>query len=106
MRQRFKKVYVVDISKSLLETAAERVKAAGLEDLVEIIEHDVTEASVFDVLPAKGSVDLVTFSYSLSMIPDKLTVRPAMGLWAETRARADAHTRAAGTWHGYVFAEA
>lgn len=73
MRQRFKKIYVVDISKSLLETAAERVKAAGLEDLVEIIEHDVTEASVFDVLPATGSVDLVTFSYSLSMIPDKLT---------------------------------
>lgn len=71
MRERFSKIVICDISKSLLETAAERVKKAGLEDLVELVEHDVTDESVFEKLPAKGSVDLITFSYSMSMIPDK-----------------------------------
>lgn len=37
-----------------------------------IVNHDFTAPSVFQALPAlEGQVDWVTFSYSLSMIPDK-----------------------------------
>ena len=47
------------------------VAAMGLEDVVKVIEHDFTAASVFTSMPAKGSVDIITMSYSYSMIPDQ-----------------------------------
>lgn len=43
----------------------------GLSDIVKVVEHDFTAESVFGVLPAAGSVDIITMSYSYSMIPNK-----------------------------------
>jgi betaine lipid synthase len=57
----FGKIYVVDLCPSLCEVA--RQKLAHLPN-VEIVEGDATEFS-----PSEGDVSLVTFSYSLSMIP-------------------------------------
>mmetsp|Transcript_64644 Transcript_64644/g.154320 ORF Transcript_64644/g.154320 Transcript_64644/m.154320 type:complete len:676 (+) Transcript_64644:146-2173(+) len=72
IRDHFSKIYIVDVSPSLLEIAKERVEKAGLKDIVECVFCDFTsDQAVKDKLPAAGSVDLVTFSYSLSMIPDK-----------------------------------
>ncbi len=71
IRKHFKKIYIVDISASLLSVASNRVKLMGLEDVVEVIEHDCTRQSVLKVLPKKGTVDAVTMSYSFSMIPDQ-----------------------------------
>lgn len=59
-----KRVYVVDLSKSLLEIAKQRVDHAGWQN-VEIVEHDATQFR-----PAEGQADVVTFSYSLTMIPN------------------------------------
>ena len=69
IRQNFKKIYIVDISASLLEVARARVITMGLQDIVVVVEHDFTDSSVFTVLPAISTADIVTFSYSFSMIP-------------------------------------
>ncbi len=61
---KLKKVYVVDLSSSLLEVARDRFKQRGWEN-AEAVEADATKWQ-----PAEGSVDVVTFSYSLTMIPD------------------------------------
>ena len=72
IRGNFKKIYILDISASLLEVARRRVAALGLEDIVTVVECDFTDPSVFSVLPPLGSADIVTFSYSFSMIPKQL----------------------------------
>jgi S-adenosylmethionine-diacylgycerolhomoserine-N-methlytransferase len=59
-----KKVYVVDLSPSLLEVAQRRADERDWEN-VEAVEADATMFR-----PAEGSADVVTFSYSLTMIPD------------------------------------
>ena len=71
VRQRFSKVVILDVSPSLLEMAQRRVDAMGLADIVELVEEDFTKEQAFKALPAEGTVDVVTMSYSLSMIPDK-----------------------------------
>lgn len=43
----------------------------GISDIVKVVEHDFTADSVFSVLPAVGTADIITMSYSYSMIPDK-----------------------------------
>ena len=58
------KVYVLDLSHSLLEVAKKRIATRGWSN-VETIEADATTFQ-----PAGGQVDVVTFSYSLTMIPD------------------------------------
>ncbi len=58
------KVYVVDLSGSLLEVAQQRVADRGWSN-VETVEADATRYQ-----PEGGQVDVVTFSYSLTMIPD------------------------------------
>ena len=58
------KVYVLDLSPSLLEVAKKRIAARGWTN-VETVEADATTFQ-----PAAGPVDVVTFSYSLTMIPD------------------------------------
>lgn len=72
IKKYFKAIYVVDISASLLEIAQRRINNMGLSDIVKVVEHDVT---LDELLPgvncAPGSVDIVTMSYSYSMIPDK-----------------------------------
>ena len=62
----FAKVYVVDLCGPLLKVARERCAARGWHN-VECVEADATTW-----LPdeGRGKVDLVTFSYSLTMIPD------------------------------------
>ena len=59
-----KKVYVVDLSESLLKVASERFKARGWDN-AEAVVGDATKFR-----PPEGQVDVVTFSYSLTMIPD------------------------------------
>ena len=58
------KVYVLDLSHSLLEIAKKRIAERGWSN-VETVEADATTFQ-----PASGPVDVVTFSYSLTMIPD------------------------------------
>ncbi len=60
----FGKIYIVDLCPSLLEVARERKADRGWTN-VEVIEADVTQ-----FLPPEGAADIVTFSYSLTMIPD------------------------------------
>ena len=42
-----------------------------LTDIVRVVEHDFTAESVFKELPTEGKVDVVTMSYSFSMIPNQ-----------------------------------
>jgi len=58
------KIYVLDLSHSLLEIAKQRIAKSGWTN-VETVEADATTFQ-----PPTGSVDVVTFSYSLTMIPD------------------------------------
>ena len=72
IREYFQAIYVIDVSSSLLKIARRRVKAMGLGDIVHIIERDISEENMlssFGVFP--HSVDVVTFSYSLSMMQCK-----------------------------------
>src|SRR5262245_29672022 len=58
------KISVLDLSHSLLEIAKQRIAAKGWTN-VETVEADATTFQ-----PAGGPVDVITFSYSLTMIPD------------------------------------
>ncbi|GIW99110.1 MAG: ubiquinone/menaquinone biosynthesis methyltransferase [Pirellulaceae bacterium] len=59
-----RKAYVVDLSPSLLQVASARFSQLGW-DHVEPIAADATQWQ-----PPERQVDVVTFSYSLTMIPD------------------------------------
>lgn len=61
---KLKKVYLVDLSPSLLDVARSRFEAQGWDNC-EAVEGDATRYT-----PPEGQVDVVTFSYSLTMIPD------------------------------------
>ena len=61
----FERVYVVDLSPSLLQVAQRRIAERGWEN-VQTLEADATQLT----LPAGEQADVVTFSYSLTMIPD------------------------------------
>ncbi|CAN0033728.1 unnamed protein product [Ectocarpus fasciculatus] len=69
LRRFFRQIYVVDVSSSMLEIARARVEAAGLSDIVTIVQQDITAIDAVDELCGAHLADLVTFSYSLSMIP-------------------------------------
>jgi len=58
------RVYVVDLAESLLSVAKKRSRDRGWEN-VEVVAADATRFQ-----PAGEQVDVVTFSYSLTMIPD------------------------------------
>ncbi|MDO5582037.1 MAG: class I SAM-dependent methyltransferase [Planctomycetia bacterium] len=62
--KKLKKVYVVDLAGSLLQVADKRIQDAGWDN-VQTVHTDATTW-----IPPEGSVDVVTFSYSLTMIPD------------------------------------
>ena len=62
--RRLSKVYVVDLTPSLLEVARRRIAREGWAN-VQTVEADVTA-----FVPPGQSADVVTFSYSLTMIPD------------------------------------
>lgn len=57
-------VSVVDLAPSLLTVARRRIAERGWTN-VEAVEADVTTLA-----PSRGPADVVTFSYSLTMIPD------------------------------------
>ncbi|MEY4566387.1 MAG: Demethylmenaquinone methyltransferase [Planctomycetota bacterium] len=62
--QQLKKVYVVDLAGSLLKVAQQRAEKNQWAN-VQTVEADATRWQ-----PTDGPVDVVTFSYSLTMIPD------------------------------------
>lgn len=62
--ERLESVEVVDLSGSLLKVAADRFRQKGWDN-VRAVEADATRYQ-----PSGGPVDVVTFSYSLTMIPD------------------------------------
>lgn len=57
-------IYIVDLSTSLLERARRRIAERGWSN-VTAVQADVTRFT-----PPEGHADVVTFSYSLTMIPD------------------------------------
>ena len=59
-----KQVYVVDLSESLLKVATKRFEEKGWSNAKSV----VADATTFT--PEEGLADVVTFSYSLTMIPD------------------------------------
>ncbi len=62
--RRFQDVAIVDLSSSLLKIAQERIARHGWSN-VRTVRADATTYQ-----PEDGPVDVVTFSYSLTMIPD------------------------------------
>ncbi|WPT16758.1 hypothetical protein PSENEW3_00004766 [Picochlorum sp. SENEW3] len=60
---KFKKIYVVDLCSSLCEQARKKVAENGWKNV------SVVEADACEFTPDEGKATLVTFSYSLSMIP-------------------------------------
>lgn len=62
--QQLQQAWLVDLCPSLLRVARQRVEAHGWQN-VAVIEGDATSWQ-----PPQAPVDLVTFSYSLTMIPD------------------------------------
>jgi len=69
-RGNFSKISLVDLSGSLLKQAEIRVRQHGWEELVEFVEEDAILYAKNRSEERDGKVDLVTFSYSLTMIPD------------------------------------
>ena len=61
---KLKKIYVVDLAGSLLKIASERFEERGWDN-AEAVEADATKFT-----PPEGYADVVTFSYSLTMIPN------------------------------------
>lgn len=62
--KQLKKVYVVDLAGSLLKMAEQRAAAHGWDNIV------TAEADATKFVPEEQQVDVITFSYSLTMIPD------------------------------------
>jgi S-adenosylmethionine-diacylgycerolhomoserine-N-methlytransferase len=60
----FSKSYLVDLSSSLLKVADRRIETRGWKN-VRTVHADATE-----FVPPEGHADIVTCSYSLTMIPD------------------------------------
>eukprot|EP00054_Salpingoeca_dolichothecata_P008231 m.46999 g.46999 ORF g.46999 m.46999 type:complete len:716 (-) comp17586_c0_seq2:67-2214(-) len=72
IKAHFKKIIIADISPSLLNVAKQRVAAAGLSSIVECVTVDFCDwQSVQQRVAGPQTCDLVTMSYSLSMIPNK-----------------------------------
>ena len=65
----FDRVFILDLTPSLLKQAKVRVAANGWGKLVTCVEGDATVKNL-PGLPKAGTVDVVTMSYSLTMIPD------------------------------------
>lgn len=61
---RLQRLYLVDLSSSLLEVARRRIEDHGWSNVRTV------QADVIRFQPAEPRVDVVTFSYSLTMIPD------------------------------------
>ena len=62
--ERLSQVYIVDVSASLLAVAQDKIDTYGWTNVT------LVNADVADFTPPEGQVDQVTFSYSLTMIPN------------------------------------
>lgn len=70
LRESFKRVLVVDLSQSLLDQADQRTRAEGWLNVGTSL-RDVTTLTLSELSAQEVTkVNLVTFSYSLTMIPD------------------------------------
>jgi len=69
LREYFRKIYLVDLSPSLCNVARERIRRLHLADLVQVLCDDAVTFDLPDFPDAEGKVDLITMSYSLSMMP-------------------------------------
>lgn len=65
----FKKIYIVDLCPSLCEQAKQRIARYGWDN-VQVVCGDVCEFMLEGENDNYERADLITFSYSLSMIPD------------------------------------
>eukprot|EP00607_Mallomonas_marina_P010106 CAMPEP_0182420978 /NCGR_PEP_ID=MMETSP1167-20130531/6117_1 /TAXON_ID=2988 /ORGANISM="Mallomonas Sp, Strain CCMP3275" /LENGTH=191 /DNA_ID=CAMNT_0024597611 /DNA_START=141 /DNA_END=713 /DNA_ORIENTATION=- len=63
------KVVVLDLCPSLVETAINRVVTNEWTSFVDVVLGDACDTGCAG-LPGSGTVDVVSFSYALSMIPD------------------------------------
>lgn len=63
------RVYLCDLSPELLGIAEIRVKELGLWGNVTLVYGDINERETQKKLPRMGTIDLVTCSYCLTMIP-------------------------------------
>jgi S-adenosylmethionine-diacylgycerolhomoserine-N-methlytransferase len=66
-RNRFDRIVVLDLTPSLLQVAQKRIDEQGWAPQVQTLHADATNFELPGDLPPVG---LVTFSYSLTMIPD------------------------------------
>ena len=73
LRDYFRKVYIVDLSPSLCNVARERIRRLRLGDIVQVLCDDAVTFDIPDFPNAEGNVDLITMSYSLSMMPSFVT---------------------------------
>ncbi|KAL1976867.1 hypothetical protein VTN31DRAFT_3149 [Thermomyces dupontii] len=73
----FSHVYLVDLSPSLLEVARKRFERLGWKN-VSVVCQDAREFRLPGAGDGNGCADLVTMSYSLSMIPDYYSVVDSM----------------------------
>lgn len=64
LTEAFSKIYVVDLCSSLLKQAAQRIEYSGWHH-VHCVHADATAFQ-----PEESGADLITFSYSLTMMPD------------------------------------
>ena len=88
---KFAKIYLVDLCRPLCRVAQrERAdKYNTKKDIITVVHGDATDPNL-EGLPAAGTVDLVTISYSLVMIPDwpkalaqaKRLLKPGKGMIA------------------------
>jgi betaine lipid synthase len=69
LREYFKRIYLVDLSPSLCNIARERIRRLHLADLVHVLCDDAVTFELPGMPDADGNVDLITMSYSLSMMP-------------------------------------
>ena len=107
------KVVILDLCPSLCATAKKRVQNhEGWNDIVDVVCGDACDFEC-EGLPAAGTVDVVTFSYALSMIPDwKKAIENASRLLkpgghiavCDFTVLPDKQWRAMGTFWTWVFA--
>jgi len=80
LREYFRKIYLIDLSPSLCNVARERVRRLQLADLVQVLCDDAVSFELPGCANADGNVDLITMSYSLSMMPSYAATLPIANL--------------------------